>query len=289
MNLKQAIKNSIGWNKSLAQLMKKQDRGLSNLKKSFFDLNLSQLQTQMTALHYACEFPSLTMIVDLLSQSSLDPLSLNYRLKMPSELIPLSHLTSKKCVVIIEKDWLIRRFFSMSIYAEPLSQFESVTHQTQLEVPAEKDFDFDIEDKDHNQPTTQRPRCFPAKKSFLVNMKIPSERVIGRVVTEPTDRENGRGILIKKGERSLQDFQTLRKSLKIDQSTALGDKKPLRISLNTTPALQIKAITAIKSSAGEKAKLQEQLSLRIDRVFSCNTGINCIDTYVRKFINKYKE
>lgn len=269
--------------------MSNSDSNPSKTHKFTFDLTLPHLFNQMTALHYACEFPSLSMIIDLLGQQCIDPLALDNNLLIPSDLIPLSHLTSKKCVVIVEKDHLIKKFFSVSSKIDESRQLESEINHINLDVPSEKDNDFDFEEPEHTQPTTQKPRCFPDKKTFSFNMRLPSEKVIGRGITFKTDRAKEDNKFNKKGGNSLEDFRTLRKSMNGPPSIALIDKKPLRMSLKETPALQIKSIKPLKNSSGEREKLHETLSLHIERVvLVIYIGIHFSEVHMRQSLSQHK-
>ena len=66
----------------------------------------------MNCLHYACALPSLAMIIDLLPEKAVNPIQFDCSLRMPSEYIPLSHLTSKKSVLIYEKERVFKHLHS---------------------------------------------------------------------------------------------------------------------------------------------------------------------------------
>lgn len=108
-NQKQALKNSISWNKNLAKIISTYNN--PNIKKHFFDLSASNKITGMGLLHYACLFPSLTMIMDLLVERAISPIQLDNAMRIPSSLIPLSHLTSKKSVLVYELERVFKRIY----------------------------------------------------------------------------------------------------------------------------------------------------------------------------------
>lgn len=87
--------------KSLCELNKDSSEEGETLDKTFplFDLNIATRdQAQTTALHMACEIPSLSMIVDLCEQPSIQTLNTDGSLKFPLEKVHSIYLTSKKMV-----------------------------------------------------------------------------------------------------------------------------------------------------------------------------------------------
>ena len=68
----------------------------------------------MNCLHYACALPSLSMIIDLLPEKSVNTIQLDCSLRIPSEYIPLSHLTSKKSVLVYERERYFKHLHSWS-------------------------------------------------------------------------------------------------------------------------------------------------------------------------------
>lgn len=69
-----------------------------------FDLVSGSRVNGMTPLHYCCAVPSLNMINDIISRNSkVNPIELDYKLRMPSDLIDKSYLSSKKVMLRYEK------------------------------------------------------------------------------------------------------------------------------------------------------------------------------------------
>lgn len=84
--------------------MQLQTTQLSRLKRFLFDWTAAHRKTGKTCLHFACYHPSLVMIIDLLCEVSTNVLAVDNNLNLPSFYVPLSHLTSKKSVLIYEKE-----------------------------------------------------------------------------------------------------------------------------------------------------------------------------------------
>lgn len=248
MNQKNALKNAINWNKSFENSGKNSPSLRSN--KHPFDFSVVNKYTGMCCLHYACQFPSLTMIIDLLSSTSVNPICIDSFLRLPSELIPLSHLTSKKCLLVAEKEKVFRKLYPKPDSLETATprltmntDFSEFLRQ-KMQVPMERSFSFD-ENDDTEREITQRPRCFPSKANIFISSKIPSEKFIP---TQPLIK------IARRTDSSLQDFskplhspstnliqrQTMRK---------LSGSKPIRLTINAMPSLKVGSTTLVNRGA----------------------------------------
>ena len=71
-----------------------------------FDVNLQEHNmVGMTPIHLACSTPSLGIAIELLHTNILDFSMLDNCLMLPSQLIPKSYLSSRKCMVFAEKSF----------------------------------------------------------------------------------------------------------------------------------------------------------------------------------------
>ena len=70
-----------------------------------FNVNVpNNRENDWTPLHMACSFPSLSLIMDIIADKHLNPIVFEFCLKLPSQLVPLNYLSSKKVVIKREFD-----------------------------------------------------------------------------------------------------------------------------------------------------------------------------------------
>lgn len=224
----------------------------------------------MTALHYAAEYPSLSVIMELLSLRNLNALAFDNCLRTPSRLIPLSHLTSMKSLLLHEKEQMLKHFFSsIDTFADNLVKIDLENKHFHLDIPAEKSALFDLDGSDH-QPSTQRPRSIPIKGSLLLKAKAPSERMIGKSPSLTESRRFEAEINFKKkGERPLQKLSSFHLPMSLSKlpiPKTMLSKRPLRLTLQTTPALQLNDLHSFKKLSINKDKVLEKLADRISTV-----------------------
>jgi hypothetical protein len=274
VNYKHAIRSSVSWNKTLNSFTRNGSYGI--IKRHQFDFNLANQLTGMTALHYCAEYPSLSVIIELLSLKGINVIALDNCLRVPCQLIPLSHLTSKKSLLIYEKEQMFRHLFAAAdIFESSSDKYKRSDKPFPLDIPAEKSFDFDLDETD-NQLSTQRLRCIPVKSSLLTRGKLPSERMIGRGTALSNSKLlEGEIMFKKKGEMSLQKLGSFHLPISLAKipNTSMLNKKPLRISLKTTPALQANDLQAFNKTFLNKGKLLESSIGRICTVADIDEGI----------------
>lgn len=75
-----------------------------------FDLNIGELKTGLTPFHLACIGPSLSIIVDLSSDSRCNPLLLDKEGKEASVKVPAQFLTSRKASLYHERSYLRKNY-----------------------------------------------------------------------------------------------------------------------------------------------------------------------------------
>jgi hypothetical protein len=248
------VKHSIEWNRSLEKLYSQTSAGHTGVeenlckknRKKYFDLLLPNELTGMTLLHYACYLPSLTLILELLYETSY-VLQIDNSLHLPSYYIPLSHVTSKKCILIKELELIQRRF------SFPTHNASSPMNPT----------DYDIIDNDPSIPfrmamamnSSNRPKMIKGfsknnkNEAFVIPMSnsfvnplhsLPgdeSERPSAALVenedweldegTEQRQKRNTQGEQAKKNRLSLVDNKTTR-----DQMKSLGSSPDRQIVNN---------------------------------------------------------
>lgn len=222
----------------------------------------------MTCLHYACHFPSLTMIIDLLTSTNLSPLAIDSFLRMPSQLIPLSHLTSKKSLLVVEKEKMFQKLYPKPYMLEPSTpnvtskQEFSEYLKDKMQVPLERSFTF--EEDDFTEPElTQRPRCFPSKTNIFIKVKTPSEKLL-----QKNSIKIGR-----KTDSFLQDYSKAVIPSVNTRHTMRNPEapKPLKLSMKGIPSLKVGSFTSLNQEAAPGKNKESAIEKESERVKQVET------------------
>ena len=98
--LHEAVSNLEKYAVSFAVEFNRKNYQSSNKSPIQIDVNIPNfMKSHMTPLHLACSIPSLAIIVELVSYPKIDLLALTSAMKLPSDLVPMNYLTSRKAVV----------------------------------------------------------------------------------------------------------------------------------------------------------------------------------------------
>lgn len=271
------MKNSINWNKG--QDHTSTSGYHSKLFRQTFDFTASNKYSGMSCLHYACQFPSLTMIIDLLCMPIVNPLAIDTCLRVPSELIPLSHLTSKKSLLVYEKERIFQRFYPKPEIFENGTPKYSILGgcDEKMQVPFERSPSFEDNDESMRE-VTQRPRCFPSKATIFITAKTPSEKTITK---KPFLK------IPKKFECSLQDLSKANKvpsTNVVSRNTFSVLQKPIRLNLRVIPSFKLTSSGSIHESVPglNKEKAVERLADKLKAVKDSNGGAENVHAAVRE-------
>ena len=120
-------------------------------------------------MHYACRCPSLAIIIETLSDRLADPICLNDHLQTACQLVPYSHLTSKKSILIHELDRCVQNLYQGWQVPEDRTPLAVAKEGGSLDMLDE----FDDIGKDQS-PHCQIPRDFPSKNKFVNNGLVRS-------------------------------------------------------------------------------------------------------------------
>lgn len=235
-----------------------------------FDFLTTNKYTGMGCLHYACQFPSLTMLIDILGNTNTSPIEIDSFLRLPSQLIPLSHLTSKKSILTYEKEKMFLKLYPKPKHLETMSpelnSRDDISEylKEKMKVPLEKSFSFD-ENEEHSQEITQRPRCFPTKATIFIKMKSPSEKFISKVPS------------LKMPRKIDNSMHELSKPLVVPKTTLINRNsinamagqtipKPMRLSLKTIPNIKVASSMAVGYKATPGREREEAIEKITERL-----------------------
>lgn len=99
------------------------------------------LNTENTALHFACQIPSLCLINELSKVTDLNPLVFNRQLKLPMDMVPQNYLTSRKRIMELSMRCL-RDYFKNKTFASPIPTRVVKSRVTLSKQEAIKNFSF---------------------------------------------------------------------------------------------------------------------------------------------------
>ncbi len=218
-NQKRAVNHTFSLNKQLQASLAGKPLVRESKIPRHIDTSLANRLTGKTCFHYACETPSLLMLIDLARDSSASILAVDHHLRLPSKSIPFVNLTSRK-------------------YALKLEQFEARERLCSDLKSSEADFDFDFSfhadtDADAARPET-RCRLAPLSLKYRDMLRV-------RVSLKPkpadcSDSQQKKPIIASKvALRLKQPLDSHSKESKsfLQLRPAAGSKPFARIALNT--------------------------------------------------------
>lgn len=255
---------------------------------AFFDLGLQDKTHGMSALHMACSLPSLSIIIDLLKDKAVNCIALDSCLKIASEYIPLSHLTSKKNILVYERERVFKLFYPPAGFGNISDRFHMIGKQgidsmkvfhtfesEMIRIPDERQADsMDFGWMSFDDCESQIPRITGATK-LIIKDEQPLQKKLSRIsiksrgisISNKEDKEKVEKRPISQSIKSFANKGSLR-SIKIAGiggasplgSSTNGFKKPISSILTSSPMM--------RSGINVKEKKRENSLMKMKEVES---------------------
>jgi hypothetical protein len=132
-NQKRAVTHSLDLNRQLEDFghpakPPAQDTG----KAQRFKTTQENTLTGKNRFHYACEIPSLLMIIELANDNCADIISLDKSFNLPSKSVPFVNLTSRKYTLKLEQEELLKHMNATSEEKPYTSDLEFSFHEAEI-------------------------------------------------------------------------------------------------------------------------------------------------------------
>jgi hypothetical protein len=137
------------------------------------------IKSHATPLHLACSIPSLAIIVELVGCPKVDLLALTSTLKLPSDLVPMNYLTSRKAVA----GHTMKRL-KLDLHA-PISRIQNVQAPLRKRLTLRQHSKHLPRDPSVELPSTEYHEELEtslATKLKIYNNDIPLKMILGRKV-----------------------------------------------------------------------------------------------------------
>jgi hypothetical protein len=214
------------------------------------------------------------MIIDLLPEKAVNPIHLDWDLRVPSEYIPLSHLTSKKSVLVYEKERYYRHLHKVLASQLAVSRlgdsrvalYESVLlfNNDISNVPEERQACWTDSEGSHEGtkevPRLMKTKLFPMHKSSLGKIRLTRPNKFWS--TTDQDSQDQQSSHAQGSEARIPGIRhiSLKSIVPRISSSIKVMRKPLSLVLNSSPQ--------IRSRFASSEKLREKLFAQIIEVAS---------------------